>query len=531
MEALYSDSYQRQNYNVAIYCRLSNEDGEKVESNSIGNQRDILTKFIKEKGWNIKDTYIDDGYSGLNFDRPEFQRMVKDIEDGKISLVITKDMSRLGRDYIEVGYYIEKYFPENRVRFIALNDNIDTERDMGNNDITPFKAIVNDMYSKDISKKVRSVFNSKRKAGKFIGAFAPYGYIKDPEDNNKLIIDEEASIVVKRIFDLYLSGNGYTAISHILNNEGILCPAAYKRKNLGVNVRGKMKFPKWCFSSVRSILMNPVYKGSVAQNKYRKVNYKSQKLIAIDKKDWIIVEDTHEPIASEEEFNLAQALMETKSNYDDNLTIRKQNKLFSGFTVCGDCGERMTYHKTPSGYHYLICSTYKRYGKNQCTRHSIKEDKLENMILQQTKEIFHEYASREILEEEAKKFSSNKENMEKKYKAELNLIKNRLEEIDKMTLTLYEDKIKGIINEEKYLILDKGFDNEKLNLIKRNDEIQNKLITMKEKESEEEKIKKRINMILNIDELNRLILSQLVEKIDIFEDEKINITYKFKDLL
>lgn len=316
MVSVKSDNYQRENYSVAIYCRLSNDDGEKKESNSIANQKSILLEYISKMGWNLYDTYVDDGFTGTNFNRPGFNRLIKDIEGGKVGIVLTKDMSRLGRDYIQVGYYIERYFPEKGVGYIALNDNIDTHRDTNGDDITPFKAIINDMYSKDISRKIRSVFDMKRREGKFIGAFAPYGYKKNPKDKGELIIDIEVAPIVKRIFDMYLSGEGLTAIARGLNKENILPPAIEKSKRFENYNHGRIKIPKWCHSGVKHVLTNQTYTGDLAQGKSKKVNYKSSKIKRIDKGDWIIVENTHEAIISKKNFSLVQSLLnQGKTNY------------------------------------------------------------------------------------------------------------------------------------------------------------------------------------------------------------------------
>lgn len=521
------DNYHnRRNYEVGIYCRLSREEGDTLESNSIQNQKSILTKFVIEKGWNIVNIYVDDGFTGLNFDRPAFNELIEDIKKGKITLVITKDLSRLGRDYIEVGYYIEKFFPENGVRYIALNDNIDTEKDMGNNDIMPFKSIINDMYSKDISKKVRSVFDNKRKEGLYIGSFAPFGYLKSEKDKNKLIIDEVASVVVKRIFDMYLSGYGLTAIARKLNSEGIDTPSEYKRKKYGTYNNGKSRVNKWCHGSVKSILTNPVYYGCTAQNKYKKINYKSKKLKRLSKESWIIVENTHTSIISKEQFLQVQELMKRKNN--KYLKVRREIKKFSGFVFCGTCGEYMTYYKTNAGNFYLICSGYKRYGKKFCSRHSILEDKLEKMIVEDFKKIVIKTVDKNKLKENVQKEMITSENIVDIYKRELVYIDKKLEEIKNTIMSLYKDKVKGIISEEQFLELNQEFNQQRASLIDRQSELSRKINEITEKEGEKDKVEKLINSVINLNKLNRLILTEMIDKIEIFEDEDIKIYYKFK---
>lgn len=519
------DNYQRKNYDVGIYCRLSNDDGELKESNSIANQRSILTKYVIHRGWNIYDIYIDDGYTGTNFNRPAFKRLIRDIEDNKISLVITKDMSRLGRDYIGVGHYIERYFPENNVRYIAINDNLDTEGSSNEKDITPFKAIINDMYSKDISRKIRSVFDDKRSNGKFIGSFAPYGYKKDPYDSSKLIIDPEAAPIVSRIFNMYIEGYGYTAIARKLNEERISPPSVYKMKK-NKNYRNiKIKVSKWSHSSVRSILTNITYTGDLAQGKTKKVNYKSSKIKRLKRDQWIIVEKTHEAIISKGEFDMVQKeINRKKTNYGG---AKRKRNLFSGFVFCGDCGHHMTYHKTPQNYYYLICSKYKKYGKEECTRHSIKEEKLKAMILDDFNKIINKHANIKELLKSANEAIKSKDSKEKIYKEEIKLIEKRLEEIKSISKTLYEDRVKAIVDKEQYLILYNEFNRERDNILGRKKQILKELNNRKKDSNKE--AEELVDKILNLDKLNRPILIEIIDKIEIFQDQHIMIHYRMKN--
>lgn len=527
MTQRYSDNYQREKYNVGIYCRISNEDSVLGESNSISNQKSILTKYVVDKDWCIIDYYIDDGYSGLNFDRPGFQKLLRDIQEGKISLVITKDMSRLGRDYILVGHYVEKFFPENRVRFIAINDNIDTGKEQGDNDITPFKAIINDMYSKDISKKVRSVLNMKRQEGKFIGPFAPYGYEKSPENKNKLIIDQNTAPIVKRIFEMYLSGDGLTLIAKSLNGENILCPAYYKKKMHETYSISKTKIPKWSHSSIKAILTNPVYTGSVAQNKYKKVNYKSKKLQSIDKKDWMIVKDTHESIVSQDIFDRVQKLMDQKGGNFEG--AKKSTKLFSGMVFCGECGQYMTYTSTQADKVFLICSTYKRYGKELCSRHAILEGELENIILNDYWKLVHSFSNKGALMKKAEKMLNARKDGKNFFIHESISLQNRLEQINILLKAVYEDKVKGLILESQFVEFYEEFNEEKKNLKKRQEELLKKLDSDEKKQCDEEQIERLLDSVLNLKKLNPMILAALVEKIEICEGQNIKITYRIEN--
>lgn len=290
------DNYNGEKFNVGLYLRLSKEDDTYNQSESILNQKDYLSDIVIKNGWTLVDTYVDDGFTGTNFDRPGFNMLLNDIEEKKINLVITKDLSRLGRDYIKTGYYIEQYFPEHGVRFIAVNDGIDTfSQNNSNNDLSPFKSVMNDIYAKDISKKVRSTMDNKRANGKFIGAFAPYGYVKSPENKNKLVIDPETSPIIKQIFKLYLSGYGYAKIANILNDEEVPPPSVHKLNNSNYK-NPKLKSCLWTHETVSKILSNPTYAGNLAQNKYYKVNYKLKKLRNVPRDKWVVVENTHEPI-------------------------------------------------------------------------------------------------------------------------------------------------------------------------------------------------------------------------------------------
>lgn len=329
-------------FNVGIYARLSKEDEEKFGhgSESIKNQIDFLSSIASENGWNCLDIYIDDGLTGTNFERPGFQRMLRDIDSGRINMVITKDLSRLGRDYIQTGYYIEKYFPEKNIRYVAVNDGVDTFSGSSSTEMSPFKNVINDFYARDISRKVRTAIDTKRRSGKFIGSFAPYGYQKDSRDKSRLVPDTETSFIVRRIFNLYAAGYSQRHIAYVLNSEKVPSPARYKKDNFGF-VSGKTFKYTWCPETVKKILMNPTYIGSLAQKKIMKISYKSKKIRCIPKDSWIIVPNTHEPIIDKEGFELVQQLLKKKSNQKTEGQFGPH--LLSGLIYCGDCGSRMTF--------------------------------------------------------------------------------------------------------------------------------------------------------------------------------------------
>ena len=299
-------------FKVGLYIRLSRDDGN-IESDSIVSQRSLLNQYVKENNYIVVDEYVDDGFSGTNFDRPSFKRMMKDIELGKINMIITKDMSRLGRDYIGTGELIEKFFPNNNIRYIAVNDGIDTFIDNTNNDIAPFKAIMNDMYAKDISKKIKSSLHSRMKDGLYVSGRCPFGYMKDTTNKNHLIINEEQAEVVKLIFDLALKGNTYHYIAQYLTERKIKTPASYynyvwNTKCINANCLSQ-EYGVWVDTTIKAILTNRIYTGDAVQGKTKKINYKLKKTVKNNPNDYIIVENTHEAIIDKDTFNYVQTLL------------------------------------------------------------------------------------------------------------------------------------------------------------------------------------------------------------------------------
>jgi site-specific DNA recombinase len=512
------------NYKVGIYVRLSREDEGALESESIQNQKDYLTQYVIQRGWSIFNVYSDDGFSGTSFNRPGFINLLKDIEQGKVNLVITKDLSRLGRDYIGTGYYLEKFFPEKNVRYIAINDGIDTFSSDSNNDMNPFRSVINDMYARDISRKVRTVVDQKRRAGKFIGAFAPYGYKKADKDKNKLVIDEEAAEIVKRIFGMYLNGYGFSKIADILNGELVLPPGIYKKaKNPSYN-NPKLKLGFWTQETVRCILINPTYSGNVAQNKYTKISYKVDKLKTNSKEKWIVVENTHDAIISNEDFLAVQRLIISKSNKDSG--EKKAHHLLAGLLFCGDCGERMTFTKTPKGESYCICSKYKRFKK--CTRHSYNEGRLEQIILDDLRKLIVHGVDREKLLNTAK----NNKLTEKSQDSSAILTKiidKRINEIKKAVKQLYEDKVNAVLSEEDFMDILKEFNKEREQLTLKLEKLTSTDDVKDNEQSEVSRILERISQLINVEKINNMQLSQLINKIEVFEDKRIKMHYNFKN--
>lgn len=371
--------FNQKKFSVAVYLRLSREDGDKTESDSIANQRLLIENYLSDKpSLQFFREYVDDGYNGSNFERPGFIKMMEDVKRQKVNCIIVKDLSRFGRNYIEVGRYIEKKFPAMGIRFIAINDQYDNAKESGDAEqiIVPFKNLINDAYCRDISIKVRSQLDVKRKNGKFIGSFAAYGYLKDPKDKNHLIVDEYAAEIVQLIFNLKLDGFSALAIAEELNKMGVLPPMEYKRM-LGYNYNSGFRTsttPSWGAKSVIRILENELYTGVMVQGKNQKINYKVKKSRAVSSEQWIRVQDTHEAIIPRTYFDRVQEIMRL-----DTRTAPSEKNVYplSGLVRCGDCEQNMVRRSTAKKnkvYYYLHCSSY-RNGEG-CTSHIISEEKL-----------------------------------------------------------------------------------------------------------------------------------------------------------
>ncbi|MBP3255871.1 MAG: recombinase family protein [Clostridia bacterium] len=366
-------------YNVAAYLRLSKEDNENMESNSIINQRELIEQYIRSKSdLQLVDYYIDDGYSGTNFNRPGFRRLLQDMKNKKINCIIVKDLSRFARSHIEADMYFENIFPALNIRFISVIENIDSfeNPDSMDNLIVPFKNLLNDAYAKDISKKVRSALLTKRLNGEFIGTSATYGYLKDPKDKHKLIIDKVASKYVIQIFDSAKKGKTASEIANELNKSDVLTPYTYKVKNDNIGVD-----KKWNAKMINVILQNRVYIGELIQGKKKVENYRTHKLVSTNKDEWIITENHHEPIISKEDFDNVQEIIKNNKCARSN----KEKDLFYSFLKCADCGSAFTLRKVKN-YEYYHCTSYVRNGS--CTNHSIRKDKLVGLVIEELNKKF-----------------------------------------------------------------------------------------------------------------------------------------------
>ena len=511
-------------YNVGLYLRLSREDESTGQSESITNQREYLTALVLEQGWNLIDIYIDDGFTGTNFNRPDFKRMIVDIENRRINMVLTKDLSRLGRDYIDTGYYLERYFPERNVRYIAVNDGIDTFANSSNNDMSPFKSVMNDMYARDISKKVRTAMDTKRKNGQFIGAFAPYGYLKDPENKNRIVLNPETAFVAKRIFDMYVSGDSLRNIAYILNSENILSPAAYKKQNSNYK-GGRTKSFVWAPEMIRLILTNTTYIGHMTQNKCTKINYKVKKYRNIPKELWIVVNNTHEPVIDRDTFELAGCILERKANAKQ--PGNTNSHLLSGLIYCGDCRSRMTFLNSAAHNSYGVCSSYKRF--KSCTRHSIPETKLEELILKDLRRIAAYTINQDKFTEKITETSEMK--AVNKFEAQLDIMQKRLREIKSIIKKLYEDKLKGILTDNDFMELSQEYNRER-------EQISFKLVRLNKDKKDQQKNEADaqhliglVRDLIEFNNVNKAVLMKLINRIEIFENAQVKIHYNFRNPL
>lgn len=528
---------------VGIYCRLSREDlksGKKDESLSIANQRAMLENYAQKERWNIYNVYIDDGITGTTFDRSGFKEMISDIEDGKIDCVITKDLSRLGRNYLEAGRHRE-LFAEYGVRYIAVHDNHDSINDDDGYDIsTPIKEIVNEMYAADISRKVRSTKKLMASQGKFSNSRAPYGYLKSLEDKHILIIDENVSYNVKRIFELYLSGITARAIADIFNREGIVTPNEYYYSTINKPNPYRNNKNSWGSASVMNIIKNPVYYGVMANGKRTVKNFKNKTMIRKSFDQWVIVENTHEPIIKKEIWLEAQGI--AKNNKQE--TVRRNSSgeisIFAGVIKCCDCGGNMVFNKKPYKSYtkeFYRCGTYMQKGKNVCPPHNIAYDVIYQAVLSDIQEYAVLAANDEanlidkLLKDDEDYKNKNLGQQEKSIRQ----AKNRIREIDGLLESALEEKICGNISDTQLKRIAQKLETEQSNLISNLENIEAEFEKCKRTERDLASWIDRVKDCLYIDALTRDIVVELIDRIEVSEmytenGEKnldVNILYKF----
>lgn len=516
-------------FNVGIYIRLSQEDKNKKyesDSESVINQKELLRSYVKNNKFNLIGEYVDDGYSGTDFDRPGFQRMLEDIKNKKINCVIVKDLSRFGRDHVMTGYYIETFFPENNVRFISILESYDSFKNQASNDSSTFIIACNDYYSKQNSIKIRNVLNDKRKNGKFIGSLPSYGYMRDPEDKGHLIPNPETAPIVKKIFKWRVDGIGPTEIATRLNNENVPTPSGYKKTNFSSKLIDR---DNWNISTVKKILTNRIYTGDMVQHTQTKVNYKSKKKITLDQKLWVIVEDTHEALVDKETFEYIQTL---RKRYTRNVPIKtgREKRILEGKLFCKECGNRLSvYYRKKLDYWSLNCNRYSRDPKRgRCSSHFYPYDYLEEQILEQFDKSVLSFINDLDIDELNKKVIKNlhkeKEDIDKNIK-ELNKEK---EQIINRIKTLYNDRCDGVITGEIYKEL--SSDSEK-KLKQINEKIENenlKKYNIKNKANVLPDYRNKIKKLLDLNKPKKELIDVLIDKIVIDENRNIKINFKYE---
>lgn len=510
-------------YRAALYCRLSSDDAYLGESGSIKTQRALLTQYCKENNIPVYDVYTDDGFSGTNFERPAFKRMLNDLESHKANLVIVKDLSRFGREYAQMGMYIENDFEDWNIRFISIGENIDTLN--GTDEILmPITNVINSQYAKECSRKTKQAHRALAKEGKFIGSRAPFGYIKDPKDRHHLIVDEEAASIVRSIFEMFCDGIGYVRMTKILREKKILNPQAYFNKNNPDYYKSdywRQNFD-WHATSIRVILNNPVYLGQTTFGRTKVKGKTKKKKVATDESEWIVVENTHDPIIDKATWNLAHDIMKNRRRE----TKSGETQMFAGLVKCSDCGSALNVSRNAKTGKYtsFSCWVYKNYGKGRCTSHAIGYKTLYNIVLENIrrqaecasvqKEKYLEMLKNQMAEKATQDIKS--------VKSELKKINKRIAQLEKILNKLYEDRALEKITEERYLLMNSNYENEYNELKERKNVLSHQIEKIETTECNAETFTNLIEKYLNITELNARILNELIEKIVVHEKEIIN---------
>lgn len=515
-------------YNVGIYCRLSNDDERDGESASIENQKLLLQSYVRQMGWNEIDVYIDDGYTGTNFNRPGVQRLIEDAKAKRINLILVKDLSRFGRNYIEIGQYTDYLFPSISCRFVALNNGVDTESKNGSTDVMCFLNLFNEFYSRDTSKKVKAVKRACAENGKFMGTYPAYGYKRDNEDKHHLVIDEDTAPIVRRIFSMRATGMGFTGIAAQLNEEGIPSPGMLYYQRRGKADPRRVNH-KWAGETVKHLIRNEVYIGNMVQGKTGTVSYKNKKLISKPEDEWIRVEGTHEPIISQEIWDTVQSI--------DQKRVRKNaasdgiRSVFTGLVYCAECGFKMRNHTekftykdgSPGRYSSFICGNYARSGKSACTIHTIYENVLEQIVLEDIREKARfaahdpEMLAQHILRLKDKEAQSHRTSCEQELKA----VKTRLDELERLMQSLYEDKYSGTVPQSVFQTLMRKYETERAEKAAALPELELKLKAHMENRQDAGRWTEIIRQYTEITKLDESMLFALVDRIEVGEAQKV----------
>ena len=503
---------------TALYCRLSVDDELNGESNSITHQKEMLEEYAQKNNfYNIK-FYVDDGYSGTSFNRPAFKELIKNIDSGLVGTVIVKDMSRLGRDYLKVGYYSEVYFGEAGVHFIAVNDNVDNTIE-NDSDFTPFRNIMNEWYAKDTSKKVRAVIRAKGMSGKSTCNCPPYGYIKD--ENGNWLVEKEAAEIVKKIYRLCIEGYGPMQISKKLNAQKAISPVVWKNKVGWKYKLEKVDHPElWTVSAIRRILSNPIYLGNTVNFRTKKKSYKSHSVVYLPKDEWVIFEDTHEAIIDRDTFDTVQKLREGVRR---RVSIDGEMSIFSGLLYCADCGAKMYLNRhRGSEKDAFNCASYRKEKERTCTSHYITLHAIEDIVLYDLQRVLGMAKGKEtefvsMLQEKNKKMT--KSDLSEKAK-ECDEAEKRIAVLDRIIQNLYEDKVSGTLSEERFIKLSKNYESEQAELTDKVKFLKEELMAVQKETADINKFMRLIKRYTEITELNAEIVRTFIDKIYVHKGEK-----------
>ena len=521
---MYLEISNPKDYHVALYIRLSKEDENEGPSGSVTNQQSLLHAFVREHRLDVYDTYIDDGWSGTSFDRPGFQRMLRDIEAGRVNMVITKDLSRLGRDYIMTGHYMERYFPEKRVRYISLLDGVDTGVESSANDITPFRAIMNDMYAKDISKKIKSVKHDKQRKGEFIGGKPMYGYRMHPSEKNRIVIDEDAAPVVRRIFAMALAGTSCRQIAVRLNEEGVLPPAAYA--GLTLSCHGPYS-GQWSSERITAMLKNETYIGNMVQGRTARISYKTKKCLRRQPEQWVVVEHTHEPLIDPETFRKVQLMVNSRRN----TRSRTYDFLLKGLIFCHECGYPLAVmnRRNAAGEDrlFFVCRTYQRFTKaGVCSCHSIKEQTVTEAVIERTREVCEAYLNPERLRPIAAAAVAASGRVDGR-EEELSALHARIDSMTAHLDRMYMDRLNGLLADVDFERLYRRIKAERTALEEKLRELE---AQKKTPVPIEDRARELVQQFLHCAFTSRELLVSLIERIELTESKEIIIRFRFHEL-
>ena len=525
-------------YKVGMYLRLSKDDERAGESLSIENQRRVLKNYIGEQGWTLYDEYVDDGISGTTFERPGVQRLLEDAKAGKVNLILCKDLSRFGRNYIQVGQYTDYIFPMYNIRFIALTDDVDTANtESAGMDMMPIMNVFNEWHSANTSKKIRAVIETNAKAGKYMTTFSSYGYDKGSDEKCTPFIDPEAAAVVRRIFEMRVSGMGYKSIAAVLNDEHILIPTDYKYKKLGKEI-GRKSEHLWTTHTVRCILQNPIYIGTLVQLRNTTVSYKNHKHIDRNEENWAVVENNHEPIISMELWNKCREI--DASNSRGKKTQKGEMYPLSGFCYCDKCSSKMKLTGNDNDKNKMTaysCGRYSRFGTKYCTSHFITRRAIEGIVLADIKRqidfVMNDAQAREKYLARKRKSSAEQEHSDKK---RLKDTEKRINELNRLIQSIYEDKVAGKMPEDMAFEMLEKYQAEKKALQTEYEEMQKRTAEAQQDEDDVDEYIRRLKSYAGAEELTRQMCLELIEYVIVDENPKdkkaardIHIYYKLID--